>query len=245
APRQQQRVGGSPQILHRRAYDIPDIFNEEIVQIFPRQSVKRVVDHARVEMAGRAGGNGLGADSGRRQAPRVVVGGEIARERTDESRTVERPRGRFEDGRLARARGAHHVDGEQRAFPKMMPVVRRGPLVVGQDALLHLNRDQIAIAASAGIAHYGTSITIRSSRISSPCFNFAGAPQTVHASTPPRATAISQRVHCHSAATISTSSVASSQSVFTRNVFHAVSRSPGSTPDISPMRTRSECTDLA
>ena len=69
----------------------------------------------------------------------VVVGREIAGERADQPAAGERAGGGLEHGGLARSRRPHDIDREQPALEKMVAVVRRGPLIVRQDPLLHLD----------------------------------------------------------------------------------------------------------
>ena len=157
--------------------------------------------------------------------------------------SVERARGRLEDRGLAGARRAHHIDREQRPLGEMMPVVRRGPLVVREDPLLHLERHEVGIATTARITHHGTSITIWLSTISSP--RRAAAVRRSRRSAGRRRAAASARHAGHSQRgrhQLDRHRRPSSHGVRTRNVRQAVSSSPASTPDSSPIRTRTSCT---
>ena len=86
------------------------------------------------------------------------------------------PSGRFEHGRLARARRAHQIDRHDTPLAEVLAVVRRRPLVAGENSFVHVHRHELGVAASTGVAHHGTSISIRSSMISSPAARRAGAP---------------------------------------------------------------------
>ena len=107
----------------------------------------------------------------------VVVGREIGGHGAESpARRGGGPRGRLEHGGLACARRAHEVQREDARLEEVLAVVACGAVVAGQDLLVQLHRDELRVAAAAGRAHQGTSISMPS-RVSAsePSSSRAGA----------------------------------------------------------------------
>jgi hypothetical protein len=115
------------------------------------------VDHFRVEMAGRSGGDRLGDEAGRANPLRVVVGRQVSGQHADLGAAAERAGSRLEHGGLAGAGRSHQVDRADLAIAKVLPVVARRAVVGGQDPLVERDRHDVRVSASTGLAHHGTS----------------------------------------------------------------------------------------
>ena len=99
------------------------------------------VDPLGVEVARRARRDGRSGHAHRAQAVGVPLRLKVARDRPDAAPPSERARGRLEDRGLAGPRGAHQVDDEDPALDEVLAVVRRRPVVDGQDPVVDLHGD--------------------------------------------------------------------------------------------------------
>src|SRR4029453_8977341 len=95
-------------------------------------------------------------------------------------------------------------------------------LVAGEDPLLDLEGDDRRITTAAGIAHQGTSSSMRSRTISSPRASFAGSRQVSQRSTAPRGRDSPHRGQIQRASTGTTVSLARAQTARRRQVPNAV-----------------------
>ncbi len=171
-------------------------------------------------MTRRARRDRFGRDARRAQTFGVAVGREIAGERTEALAAVEPPRRSPRAPRSCRRRAIPSDSPRRRRCSRkcsrLCAAVRSLPARI---LSCTSTGTMSGIAASTGIAHHGTSISIRSSMISSPSASRAGTPH-VRASQH-RCRARSRRRssgHAQRAGTICTSSSALSQIVRSRNV---------------------------
>ncbi len=112
-----------------------------------------------------------------------------------ERRPRERARGGLEHRRLARARRAHQVDREHAVLAEVLAVVRRLAVVVGQDALVHVDAGRFALGSPQPQVSHITAPPSRCARARSrrPRPGAPARPQRAQRRTPPAARSRPQR----------------------------------------------------
>ena len=147
--------------------------------------MQRLVHHLRVEVAGRPRRDRRGGHTHRPQPIRVALGLEVAGDRADAALAGESSRRRLEHRGLARSGRAHQVHGEDAVLREVLADVRRGASFTARILSCTSTETRFGVAAAAGVAHQGTSISICSRSISSPVTSFAGTSQPAQRSTAP------------------------------------------------------------
>ena len=167
--REHDDVRGLAEVVDRRAHEVADVLDEEELE----------ADHGK-----RCSAGAPSARRGDRRCPVVIESAGIpAASSRDASRSVARsPASAPTAGAppstaaVASSSAVLPAPGDPMTFTAVTPcctevlaVVTGLRVVAGQDPIVHVDRDDRGVAAATGLAHHATSISIRSSMISSPC----------------------------------------------------------------------------
>src|SRR5579883_2314341 len=132
---QDHDLRGLAQVVAGRAHEVPDIFNEQDVEAGQAPVGQVPLNHARIEVAGAAGGDLFHGEPEALETGRVIFRLDVAGEHGHSRLARQGRQGAFQKSGLARARRTNQVDAQDTVLAKTLAQARGEPFVFTQDFL--------------------------------------------------------------------------------------------------------------
>ena len=123
----------SPEIVRRRAHQVPDIFDEQKSRSVQVPAFQRILHHGRLEMADCAGNNLFHGGLAASQAGRIIFRGEVADQRRDPVARMKKRQRFLKESGLAGTRTGNQADGQHAGFAKTLAQRAREYVILLQD----------------------------------------------------------------------------------------------------------------